>query len=223
MVDADQADVDPSMAPPSSVWRQRMLMIAPAVVAAGLAMLLWPGSGGDDESPSEVTASDGVPAGVATVDVVATGPVLTTIEELLAAGDVVVIATVAATEPGRAITDPQDPTSGIRTSLFELAVEEVVVGAVEAAEAGTIVVEHETALLDGTPITVNGIAPPIVGQRGLYVLVDGSGSAFPHAALVTADSWGTLDGDRLSAPSGDGADHPLTGRTIGDLRIAANG
>lgn len=106
-------------------------------------------------------------------------------DELAAAADLVVVATVASTAEGRTITDPSDPATGIRTRLATLVVDEVLAG-----EAPTpLVVEEEAALLDGTAIRVDGRSPAEVGDTGTWYLLAGEGEAFPYHALVGAEGF----------------------------------
>lgn len=200
-------------------WPRLLLLAAPMLVAIGLVALRSPGSTGDT-GPS--SGGDGIAAAgtdaVAPIDVMASAPTFTNQEELLGAGDLVVVATVISREPGRRISDPQDPTAGIQTTLFELAVEEVIVG-VDGIES--VVVEHETALLDGTPITIDGIGSPRLGERGLFVLVAGSQPTFPHHALAAPDSWASIGARGLLPPPGASDDHPLAALDLATVRAAA--
>ncbi|MEM9565549.1 MAG: hypothetical protein AAGA93_23200 [Actinomycetota bacterium] len=193
----------------------RLLLLAPLVLSLAFVAVRALGEGDAEPSSGRSAAADVEP-----IDVVASGAEPATAEDLLAAGDLVIVATIASAEPGRSITDPQDPEAGIRTTLFELSVVETLT---PGAGLDALVVEHETALLDGTPITVNGIAPPTVGQLGLYVLLGGSGAAFPHHALATPGSWARLDGGLLSAPPGAGSGHPLDGRSLDEARDVVAG
>lgn len=132
---------------------------------------------------------DGRPAGEDTarepVELASDGGGLAGADELAAAADLVVVATVASTADGRSITDPSDPATGIRTRLATLVVDEVLAG-----EAPTpLVVEEEAALLDGTPVRVDGRAPAEVGDTGTWYLLAGEGEAFPYHALVSAEGF----------------------------------
>jgi hypothetical protein len=142
-----------------------------AVVLYGSWMLF---DGGDADTPTR-----------ATVDVVASEPEYATAAELADASNRVVDGTVVAVETGRPLTDPADPTVGVRTQLVSVNVTRMVKG--DAVE--TVVIEQEATLLDGTPITVNGVAPLAVGDDGRFYLVDGDGEQFPYAALTTVDGF----------------------------------
>lgn len=119
------------------------------------------------------------------VEISSDAPRLDGPDQLAAAADLVVVATVASTADGRTVTDPADPTTGIRTRLATLVVDEVLAG-----EAPTpLVVEEEAALLDGTPIRVDGRSPAAVGDTGTWYLLAGDGEAFPYHALVGAQGF----------------------------------
>ena len=66
---------------------------------------------------------------------------------------------------------------------------------VKGPQSATVVVEQEASLLDGTPITVNGVSPLVVGDRGWFFLIDGDGEQFPYTALTTVDGF-VADGTR---------------------------
>lgn len=123
------------------------------------------------------------------VDIVASEPEYTSVEALSDASDRVVDGFVLALEPGRSVTNPDDPTVGVRTQLVTVKVERTIKG----AAADTIVIEQEATLLDGTPITVNGVAPLVPADRGRFYLVDGDGEQFPYAALTTVDGFVASD------------------------------
>jgi hypothetical protein len=136
----------------------------------------------------------------APVDVEASGPRFTSLDDLAEASDLVVVGTIAAAGEGRVITDPADPEAGIRTVLLDVDVEQVITG----RPPDRLVIEHEAALLDGTPITVGGVGPPPPGERGLYFLVAGGSDALPYHAFVGTQGRYSL-ADRGLAPV-DGED-----------------
>lgn len=151
----------------SSRWTRRAITAAPIVlvlVVAGVALL---GLRNDDELP-------------APVDIAASGPRFETLAELVEAADVIVEGRIVGVSDGRSITDPSDPTTGFTTSLFQLEVTTAYVG----TTATSLIVEQEAALLDGTPIVVNGLRPNAVGDAGFWFLVRGGDEEFPYVALV---------------------------------------
>jgi hypothetical protein len=187
--------------------RQRWVwLLAPALIALSTMVLRWPtGSVADRAGPD-----------LEPVDLMSSGPTFDTLDHLLAAADIVVVATVTDAELGRAVTDPDQPTSGIRTTLFELRVEEVLAG----SAPDRLILEHETALLDGTPITVDGVGPPVVGERGLYLLLAGSGEGFPHHALVGSQGRAPLAEGGQQRAADTGRAGPLDGLSIDELTLA---
>jgi hypothetical protein len=133
------------------------------------------------------------------VAISATGPVAASLDDLVAMSDVVVEARVVAVDEGRSITDPADPTAGIRTQLAEL--ELAVVYAGDAVAGESLVVEQESALIDGTPVVVNGLAPLGIDDTGFFFLVSGDDSEFPYHALVGDQGWLPLVADTVRGRS----------------------
>ncbi|MGI9611502.1 MAG: hypothetical protein ACR2QO_01245 [Acidimicrobiales bacterium] len=158
------------------------LLVLPLLLAGAIVWL----SMSDRESP--------------TVDVEAIGPEFTSIEELAEASQLIVTGTIVDATPGRVLTDPNNPDVGIRTTIFTLDVAEST-----ADDAGdTITIEYETSLLDGTPTTIDGIAPPVTGETGLYFLIAGPSDDYPHHAIVNHQGRYLLQDDRtLTALSPD--------------------
>ena len=118
-------------------------------------------------SPSSGWADDDESAPVEIVS--SGGPTFTSLDELVAASDVVVVATVADVADGRTLTAAGDPDAGIRTRLVELAVQQTLAG--EAGEP--LIVEEASQLLDGTPVVVDGMEPLAEGDQAVWFLVAG--------------------------------------------------
>jgi len=137
-------------------------LIAGAALFAAVSLA---GSGDDSVDPLAVRAD---------------GPRFETVEELIEASELIVEGTVVAVDDGRSISDPSDPDAGIRTSLARLDIVDVFKGAAR----DVVIVEQEAALLDGTPIVVNGLQPNEIGQSGFWFLVEGPNDEFPYVALV---------------------------------------
>lgn len=131
------------------------------------------------------------------VDVASSGPRYPTVGELVAASDLIVVGRITHVADGRVVTDPTEPGAGIRTQLAQLAVERVVKGAPTRA----LVLEEEAALLDGTAITVDGVAPSVAGQRGVYFLIGGDAES-PYHALIGAQGRYVIAGESL-VPAAD--------------------
>ena len=160
-------------------WRLALLPLVPILAVA--AYLVW----------VFVVDHDGEPA---RVDVRSSGPEYATLSELAHASDRVVEGQVVALDDGRAISDPSDPSSGITTQLATIDLTRVIKG----PATDVIVVEQESGLLDGTPITVNGVAPLAVGDSGWFFLVDGDGEQFPYTALTVPDAFVAADSPRAA-------------------------
>lgn len=174
--------------------RRLVLFGLPVVIAAvfGFAPVL--AEGGGDVRPRPVA-------------LVSDAPSFSSVGELVAASDQVVLAEIVGEAPGRTLSTPGDPDAGVRTRLLELRVVAVLVG----QERETIVLEEEAALLDGTPVVVDGVRPAEVGERGVFFLVAGGSEAAPHHALVGPQGRFLVVGDALESAGDD----PLS-RSIAD-------
>ncbi len=107
-------------------------------------------------------------------------PTFTSLDELVEASDLVVVASVADVSEGRTLTAPDDPDAGFRTRLVELDVSRALVG-----EPPTpLVVEEPAELLDGTPVVVDGLEPLAEGDQAVWFLVAGEGPTQPYYAVV---------------------------------------
>jgi hypothetical protein len=192
---------------PARRWARLALLAVPVAAAASVAvwMLSDGGSSPSEEPPLQVTADE---------------PSYATIDELVAASDLIVTGTVVAVDDGRAITDPSDPEAGIRTRLASIGIDSVLVG----EHGNTVIVEQEAALLDGTPIEVNGVSALAEGQSGLYFLVAGEGDEFPYHALVNRQGRFDVDGDALvAAAPGDPLAERIEAMTPSALRCDVGG
>ena len=99
-------------------------------------------------------------------------PTYTSLDELVRASDLIVVATVADVADGRTVTAPDDPAAGIRTRLVELDVSRALVG-----EPPTpLVVEEPAELLDGRPVVVDGMEPLDESEQAVWFLVAGTAS-----------------------------------------------
>ena len=173
--------------------RARLLpFLLPFLIAGVVVYLRWP------DPPSKP------------VDVAASGPQLTTVDELIAESKLIVIARVERVATGRVFTDPADPAAGIRTQLADLAVERVLKG--ELTDA--VVLEEEAELLDGRPITVNGTAPSRSGERGVYFLIAGDDDEAPYHALIGPQGRYLIDGNALRTTARDPLSTDLASRGL---------
>jgi hypothetical protein len=159
-------------------WAPAVVLVAAAGVT-GLVLLV----GEDEPDPVAVASS---------------APTFGSLDELVAASDVVVVATVAGVDDGRAITAPDDPDAGIRTRLVELDVSDTLAG----ESAGVLVVEEASAFADGEPIVVDGMTELGAGALAIWFLVAGGGEAMPYYAAVNGQARFVVVGETLE-PSGD--------------------
>jgi hypothetical protein len=134
---------------------------------------------------SAVVAIVGLASGDDTPDPVeldSDSPTFTSLDELVDASDLVVVATVADISDGRTVTAPDDPDAGFRTRLVELDVSRALIG-----EPPTpLVVEEPAELLDGTPVIVDGMTPLDEGDEAAWFLVAGVDESQPYHAVVNA-------------------------------------
>jgi len=147
------------------------------------------------------------------VDVAASGPRFATMHEMAAASDRVVLVTVVAIGQGRTIADPTSPDTGIITQLATARVDDQMIG----TGPRDIVVEQEATLLDATPITVNGVAPLLIGDTGIAFLVVGTSDEFPYAALVNDQAWLAVVGGRIVTDRDDAIHRAWAGTSVGEL------
>jgi hypothetical protein len=179
--------------------RARLLpFLLPFLVAGLVVYLRWP-----DPTPDAV-------------EVAASGPRFASVDELVAASDLVVIGHVERVAGGRVLTDPTDPTAGIRTQLADLTVEEVLKG--EPTE--DVVLEEEAELLDGRPITIDGTSPSDAGDRGVYFLIASTEADAPYHALVGPQGRYLIDGDSLRTTARDPVSTAIAARGLDALRRA---
>ncbi len=135
-------------------------------------------------------------------DIRAEGPRYEHIEDLVAASDLVVEGLVTAVDDGRSVSDPSNPEAGVRTQLASLDVQSIL-----PSEASTdaLIVEQEAQLLDGTPITVNGVRPLRVGDHVILMLVRGTSEEFPYTTPVNEQAVFFIDNGTVRPADATGA------------------
>ena len=158
-------------------------------------------SGGTEPSPAEEEL----------VEVTSDAPRHATLDELVAAADLVVRGEVEGTERGRPFGQPGGAT--IVSRLVTLRVDEVLAGT--APRAGTVLIEEEGWLDDGRALVVDGADPTRTGDAGIWFLVEVDDPDLPVYTTVGAegryllasgdDGNGTAgtDGDRLVGADND--------------------
>ena len=160
-------------------WAPAVAIVAAAGVT-GAVMLI----GDDEPDPVAVESS---------------APIFRSLDELVAASDLVVLATVAGVDDGRSITAPDDPNAGIRTRLVELGIRDTFAG----ESSGAVVVEEASAFADGEPIVVDGMTELGVGDVAIWFLVAGGGEAMPYYAAVNGQARFVVVGETLEASRDD--------------------
>ena len=138
----------------------------PVVVAAVVAIVGLAHGGGEPE-PVQLRSD---------------APTYASFADLVAASDLVVVATVTDRSDGRTVTAPGDPSTGFRTRLYELTVTRTLHG--DAPRP--LVVEEPAELLDGTPVVVDGMEPLEEGEQAVWYLIAGDGPSQPYYAVVNA-------------------------------------
>lgn len=179
--------------------------IVALVVAAILAVVLVAG-GGSEETPVAETTTTTEPA---PVRIESDSPAYATLDELLAATDLVVRARVTSTERGRVFGEPGEETA-LESRLVALEITETLRGAEPPPE---ILVEEEGWLLDGSPLIVDGLVPSATGDDAIWFLVDPSDDPEEPTPFVTTNAQGrylVVDGELIGA---DGTD-PLVGELM---------
>ncbi|HMJ78969.1 MAG TPA: hypothetical protein VK507_23490 [Iamia sp.] len=177
-----------------------------ALVVAGILAVVLVGGGGSEEAPVDETTTTTVPG---PVEIESDSPTYATLDELLAATDLVVRARVTSTERGRVFGEPGEETA-LESRLVALEVTEVLRGPEPPPE---FLVEEEGWLLDGSPLIVDGLVPSAEGDDAIWFLVDPSADTQEPTPFVTVNAQGrylVVDGALIGA---DGTD-PLVGRLI---------
>jgi hypothetical protein len=134
------------------------------------------------------------------LDVRAEEPTFTTLQDLVRAADLVVVARATEVHDGRTVASGTGTRSAIRTQLASLEVGDVLDGKTDQH----LTLEQELTLADGTPIIVNGVAPLKPNDEGLLFLVRSADTSAPYVAVVNTQSRYLVSGaqrDQLT-PSG---------------------
>lgn len=172
-------------------------LAAVVVALAATVMVLArarPSSDGPEQA--EPTTTQATP-----VEVTSDAPTYATLEELIAASDLVVRGTVSDVQEGRWFGDGSSG-SRIRSRMVTLDVESTLVG--DPSGAGSLLVEEEGWTEDGHPLVVDGAAPTAEGDEGIWFLVD-PGDQTTGALIVVNAQGRYLVGptDRLEGAAGD--------------------
>jgi len=162
-----------------SRWAPAATIVLVAVVV-GLVQLV-----GDDDRPEAMAVES-------------SADLFDSLDDLVAASDFVLVATITDIADGRTITSSDNPAAGIHTRLVELDVYEVLHG--DAPDR--VVVEEADAFADGTPIAVDGMTELPNGDAAVWFLVAGGSDAMPYYATVNGQGRIRIVGDSLDA-SGD--------------------
>ena len=159
-------------------WAPAAVLVAAAAIA-GVAML------GDDEPGP--------------VDVDSSAAEFDSLGELVAASDLVVVATVTEVDDGRTITAPDDPDAGIHTRLVRLDVREVLAG--ETAVGGRRRGGGDVRGRDRRSRST-GCRGSADGDVAIWFLVAGGSDAMPYFAAVNGQARFVVVGETLE-PSGN--------------------
>lgn len=182
----------------------RLLPMSAVLLAIGAATLVattpWDTAG----SAGAVPETAAMPADA--VRVSSDGPRFPTLDNLVAASDVVVRGRVVATERGRWFGD-EASTARVQSRLVTLEVDEVLAGTLNA---DALVIEEEGWLSDGSPLVVDGAAPSRSGDEGIWFLAEGGDPTLGAHVVVGAQ------GRYLVRAPGD----PVLGATLDDPLIA---
>ncbi|HEV7761944.1 MAG TPA: hypothetical protein VGO78_23210 [Acidimicrobiales bacterium] len=180
-----------------------------AAVALALAAAVVTGQRGGDDGPSSDAGSAGsaeLPAtGEELVAVSSDAPRHRSLDELVAASDLVVRGEVEGTERGRPFGQPGGAT--IVSRLVTLRVDEVLAG--PAPRAGTVLVEEEGWLDDGRALVVDGARPSEAGDTGIWFLTEVDDPDLPVYTTVGAEGRYLVAGDGDDALVGADGDDPL--------------
>jgi hypothetical protein len=192
-------------------WAVPAALVAVAVIVAAVVL-----AGGSDEAPPPAATTTAAPE-LDPVEVSSDAPRFTSLDQLVAASDLIVRARVTDTEPGRWFGDGST-SARIRSRLVTLDVDEVLAGEAPAGELGTLLLEEEGWTQDGAPLVVDGAAPSKVGDDGIWFLVDPGDGTTDALIVVNAQGRYLVDGDHLSgAAGGDRLVEELADGSLADL------
>lgn len=186
---------------PSSV-RRGLLLVVPVALALIVTLLLV-----DDNDVKR------------TLDISATEPTFTSLQQLVDAAEIVVVARAAEVRDGRNVAGGTSAQSAIRTQLVTLDVGDVLDGATDQH----LTLEQEYTLADGTPITINGAAPMKQNDEALLFLVRSRDESAPYVAVMNTQSRYLVTGtqrDGLTAAGSDMLSAQLAELGPYDLRCA---
>jgi hypothetical protein len=180
--------------------RDRGLRLVGPLVAAAVAIAAGPAvTGRDDTSvPEAVERQAEAEAQPEPVAVSSDAPRVATLDELVAASDVVVQGRVAETRRGRAFGEPGGRT--IVSRLVTLRVETVLAGA--PPTTGAVLVEEEGWLDDGSPLVIDGLRPTEEGDSGVWFLAAGGDPDVPAYVVVGSQGRYLAEGGRLAGATG---------------------
>ena len=141
------------------------LVAVPVVLAVVVALLVSrsDSGGGQDDAPEVVD--------LAAVDTLT----VSSLAEMTTAAECVLRGEVVHTERGRALS------AELVSRLVQLRVDEALAG---DCPPGTVVLEEEGWLADGTPVSVDGWPGSEEGDVGVWFLVAGRSDELPYAATV---------------------------------------
>lgn len=189
-------------------------MIVGIAVAVGAVALL----SDDGSSPGE-PSPQGAPADTSLLAVDASGPVYSSLGELVDASELIVRGRVVATSRGRMVGSQN---AAIESRLVTVEVDDVLRG---TGDTPTLLVEEEGWLNDGTPIAVNGLAPSIDGLDAVWFLVPIPDPELPgylvvnHQGRYAVGPDGTLTGAAVEDAVIDQVEH----LSVADLEAAILG
>ncbi len=135
----------------------------------------------------------------AAIELASSAADFSSVDDLVAASDLVVVATVTDIADGRQITAPADPDAAVVTRLLVLEVSDVLAGSID----GDVIVEEPATLGDGTPVVVDGIESLDVGGEAVWFLVGGDAETMPYYAVVNRQGRYAIAGDTLQPASVD--------------------
>jgi hypothetical protein len=168
--------------------------LAVVALAAGAAVVTSQRS--DDDGASAPAPAE-EPADL--VEVTSDASRYATLDELVAAADLVVRGEVASTERGRTFGQPGGTT--IVSRFVTLQVDEVLAGT--APRAGSVLVEEEGWLDDGRALVVDGAGPTRTGDAGFWFLVEVDDPDLPVFTTVGAAGRYLVEDGRLAGADND--------------------
>jgi hypothetical protein len=174
--------------------RRSAAVVALLAVAAGAGIVRWTAAGGSGSAGDTTGRTAPLPVAASSVYQ------FDDLASMVAASDLVVRARVDTTARGRLVGDGE---AAVVSRIDTLSVEEVLAGDASLDfSGGTLLVEEEGWLGDGTAIAVNGLAPSAAGMDAIWFLDRRPDPELPGYLIINHQGRYVVDGNQLRGADG---------------------